>query len=69
VILTVLSIVDPLGVLANRHGALLVAGGLSTVATLLGFGALKTGPGQVGGVGGAVLLVLVGLWLGWTTLA
>ena len=69
VILAVLSIFDPLGVLANRRGALFVAAGLSVVATLLGLGTFKTGPGRVGGVGGATLLVVVGLWLAWTTLA
>jgi hypothetical protein len=69
VILSVLSIFDPLGVLANHRGAQLVAAALSFVAAVFGFGAFKTGSGRVGGVGGTALLLVLGLWLSWTTLA
>lgn len=69
VILSVLSVFDPLHILADRRGALFVAAALSVVAALAGFCAFKTGPGKVGGAGGAALLVVVGLWLAWTTLS
>jgi hypothetical protein len=42
VILAVLAVFDPLGVLANRRGAVYVATALSGLAALLGFAAFKT---------------------------
>jgi hypothetical protein len=66
-ILSVLSVFDPLQILANHRGALFVAAALALVAAVVGFCAFKTGPGRVGGVGGAALLVVIGLWLLWTT--
>jgi hypothetical protein len=69
VILSLLSVVDPLDLLANRRGAQFLAAALSLMATVGGFCAFKTGPGRVGGIGGAALLVVLGLWLSWTTLA
>jgi hypothetical protein len=69
VILSVLSVFDPMGVLGDHRGAQFVAAALALVAAVLGFGAFKTGPGRVGGVGGAALLVVLGLWLWWHTFA
>jgi hypothetical protein len=69
VILSVLSVFDPPDILANRRGAQFVAAALSLVAAVIGFCSFKTGPGRVGGVGGAALLVVLGLWLSWTTLS
>ena len=63
VILSMLSVFDPLAVFANRRGAQFVAAALSLVAAVVGFVAFKTGPGRVDGVGGAALLVVLGLWL------